>query len=225
MLQDPGEAVTHVAIRRPAGSWRATTAAGSPAIASVDTAAVLERPRVSARVSGGKGAARVLRWTLEARPGQRVTFAEQGRDSANVIHRTTKARGTVRFTPSVGAARARTIVAIVEQDGTPRDTLTVARYTAPVWRLPAKPRELRVRRQGTALVVTWRGAAGAARYTVVATTSDGGREVFVRDGNQRRLRIPGVPREDRVRVDVAGLRSDDRAGPRARVVVKPVRAR
>jgi hypothetical protein len=34
-----------------------------------------------------------------------------------VIARTTRARGKVRFTPSAGAGRARTIVAIVEQGG------------------------------------------------------------------------------------------------------------
>ena len=43
----------------------------------------------------------------------------------------------------------RTVVAIVEQGGMPRDTLTVARFTAPAWRVPARPRSLRARRTGT----------------------------------------------------------------------------
>ena len=220
VLQDPGEAVTHVAIRRPAGTWRVTTSAGSPPIRSVDSAAVLGRPRL--RAAERHGSQRVLRWRLRAVPGQRVTFAEEGRDSANVILRTARSRGKVRFTPAAGTARARRIVAIVEQGGAPRDTLTVARYTAPAWRRPAKPRRLRVRRKGTTLIATWRRAAGAARYTVFATSADGDREVFMRKGSQRRLLIRDVQRNHRARVEVAGLRSDNLAGPRARVDVKPV---
>jgi hypothetical protein len=222
VLQDPGEAATFVAIRRPAGTWRATVPTGSPAIQGFDSAAVLEPPRVAARVSG-KAGKRVLRWRLRALPGQRVTFAEEGSDSANVITRTSRARGKVRFTPAAGTGRARRIVAIVEQRGAPRDTLTVTRYTAPAWRRPAKPRRLRVKRKGTTLIATWRRAAGAARYTVFATSADGDREVFVLPGGRRRVRIPDVQRNHRARVEVAGLRSDDLPGPRARVNVKPAR--
>jgi hypothetical protein len=224
VLQDPGEGVTHVAIRRPAGTWRVTTPADSPSIQGFESADVLQPPRVSARVSG-KAGKRVLRWRLRPLPGQRVSFAEEGSDSANVIARTTRARGKVRFTPSAGAGRARAIVAIVEQGGSPRDTLTVARYTAPAWRRPAKPRRLRVRRKGTTLIATWTKAAGAARYTVFATSADGDREVFVLPAGRRRLRIPDVQRNHRARVEVAGLRSDNLSGPRARVGVKPVRPR
>jgi hypothetical protein len=121
-------------------------AGGLSSIQGVDPAAVLAPPRVSARVSG-KGRKRVLRWRVRPIPGQRVTFAEEGADSANVIARTVKSRGKVRFTPSAGTGRARKITAIVEQGGAPRDTLTVARYTAPAWRRPAKPRRLRGRRR------------------------------------------------------------------------------
>jgi hypothetical protein len=224
VLQDPGNAVTHVAIRRPAGTWRVTTPADSPSVEGFDSADVLAPPRVSARVTG-KGAKRVLRWRLRPLRGQRVTFAEEGSDSANVIAGTTRARGKVRFTPSSGAGRARNVVAIVEQDGAPRDTLTVARYTAPAWRRPAKPRRLRVRRKGTTLIVTWRKAAGAERYTVFATAADGDREVFVLPRGRLRLRIPDVQRNHRARVEVAGLRSDNLPGPRSRVDVKPVRPR
>ena len=224
VLQDPGNAVTHVAIRRPAGTWRVTTPADSPSVDGFDSADVLAPPRVSARVSG-KGAKRVLRWRLRPLRGQRVTFAEEGSDSANVIARTTRARGKVRLTPSPGAGRARNVVAIVEQDGAPRDTLTVARYTAPAWRRPAKPRRLRVRRKGTTLIVTWRKAAGAERYTVFATAADGDREVFVLPRGRLRLRIPDVQRNHHARVEVAGLRSDNLPGPRSRIDVKPVRPR
>ena len=224
VLQDPGEAVTYVAIRRPAGTWHVTTPPGSPSVQGIDSADVLERPRVTARVSG-KGDKRVLSWRLSALAGQRVTFAEEGRDSANVIARTTKARGKIRFTPSTGSGRVRKLVAIVEQGGTPRDTLTVARYVALPPRRPAKPHQLRVRRKGTTLIATWRRVPGAAGHMVFATAADGDREVFVLPAGKRSVRIPDVQPSHRARVEVAGLRSDNLAGPRARVDVKPVRPR
>jgi hypothetical protein len=193
------------------------------AIAGVNTAAVLAPPQVKARVQG-RGAKRVLRWTLRPAPGQRVTFAEEGSDSAKVIARTAKRRGTVRFTPATGNARKRRVVAIVEQGGAPRATIAVARYTAPAWRRPAKPRALRVKRKGTSLIATWKGAAGAVRWMVYATAGDGEREVFVLPARRRKLRIADVRRDERAVVEVAGLRSDDLAGPRARVKAKAVRA-
>jgi hypothetical protein len=224
VLQDASESATHVAIRRPGGSWRVTVPEGSPTVAGVDSADVLERPAVSARVVG-KGARRTLTWKLSPRSGQRVTFAEEGGDSAAVIKKTSAARGRVRFTPAAGNGRARRIVATVEQSGTPRDSLTVARYKAPSWKRPARPRGLRARRSGSSLVVTWRQAAGAARYMVFVTSADGDREVFLLPARKRRLKVRDVKKDDRASVQVAGLRSDNAAGPAAKVRLRPVRRR
>ena len=146
VLQDPDGAATHVALKKPAGQWTVTTAAGSPTIAGVDSADIMEPPAVSARV-GGHGAKRTLTWKLKPRPGQRVTFTEIGRDASAVIAKTSVSRAG-RFTPASGNVRARRIVATVEQSGMPRDSVTVARYAAPAWKKPAKPRKLRARRSG-----------------------------------------------------------------------------
>jgi hypothetical protein len=43
-----------------------------------------------------------------------------------VIAKTSASRGRARFTPASGNARARRIVATVEQSGMPRDSVTVA---------------------------------------------------------------------------------------------------
>jgi hypothetical protein len=224
VLQDASESATHVAIRRPAGNWRVTVPDGSPAVAGLESANVLEPPAVSARVVG-KGARRTLTWKLSPRPGQRVTFAEEGGDSAAVIKKTSTARGRVRFTPESGNGRARRIVATVEQSGTPRDALTVARYKAPAWKRPARPRGLRVRRSGSSLVVTWRRAAGVARHMIFVTSADGDREVFVVRAAKRRLKVRDVKKDDRALVQVAGLRSDNVAGPSATVRLRPIRRR
>jgi hypothetical protein len=224
VLQDPSASATQVAIRRPAGTWRVTVADGSPTVAGVDSADVLDRPKVSARV-GGRGAKRTLTWKLSPRPGQRVTFAEEGGDSAAVITKTSAARGRVRFTPEAGNGRARRIVATVEQSGTPRDALTVARYTAPAWRKPARPSRLRAKRSGSNLIITWRAAARAARYSVYVTSADGDRQVFILSARKRRLKVRDVQKDDRATVQVAGLRSDNAPGRPAILKLKPVKRR
>jgi hypothetical protein len=201
-----------------------TVPEGSPAVAGVDSADVLERPTVSAHVAG-RGARRTLTWKLSPRPGQRVTFAEEGGDSAAVIKKTSAARGRVRFTPAAGNGRARRIVATVEQSGAPRDTLTVARYKAPAWRKPARPSRLRGKRSGSSLIVTWRAAAGAARYSVFVTSADGDREVFILPARKRRLKVRDVKKDDRATVQVAGLRSDNVPGRPATLKLKPVKRR
>jgi len=219
VLQDPDGAATHVALKKPAGQWTVTTAAGSPTIAGVDSADIMEPPAVSARV-GGRGAKRTLTWKLKPRPGQRVTFTEVGRDASAVIAKTSASRGRARFTPASGNARARRIVATVEQSGMPRDSVTVARYTAPAWRKPAKPRKLRARRSGSNLIVTWGAAAGAARYAVYVTATDGERELFMTSARKRRLKVRGIARVDRAVVKLQGLRADGVPGKAATLRVK-----
>ena len=224
VLQDPDGAATHVALKKPAGQWTVTTAAGSPTIAGVDSADIMEPPAVSARM-GGHGTKRTLTWKLKPRPGQRVTFTEIGRDASAVIAKTSVSRGRVRFTPAPGNARARRIVATVEQSGMPRESVTVARYTAPAWKKPAKPGKLRARRSGSNLIVTWRAAAGAARYAVYVTAADGERELFIASARKRRLKVRGIARDDRAVVKLQGLRADGVPGKAATLRVKPAARR
>ena len=220
VLQDPDGAATHVALRKPAGRWTVTTAAGSPPIAGVDSADIMEPPAVSARVAG-HGSKRTLTWKLMPRPGQRVTFTEVGRDASAVIAKTSAARGRARFTSAPGNARARRIVATIEQSGVPRDSVTVARYTAPAWKKPAKPRKLRARRSGSNLIVTWGAAAGAARYAVYVTASDGDRELFIAAARNRRLKVRDIQKNERVLVKLQGLRADGKPGRAATLRVRP----
>jgi hypothetical protein len=131
----------------------------------------------------------------------------------------------VRFAPADGNGRARRIIATVEQDGIPRNSLTVARYKAPPWRKPAKPRKLRVRRRGSNLVVSWRAAAGASRYSVYVTAADGERELFLVSAKKRRLKVRGVQKDDSAKVQVRGMRSDGLPGKAAKLRVRPAKKR
>jgi hypothetical protein len=185
---------------------------------------VLEPARVKARVSGRRFS-RTLTWRLRRLPGQRVRFVEEGPDVKRTLTTTSRARGRLRFRPGFGSAGARTVVAIVDQNGMPRDAITVARYTAPGPPRPQRPRRLRARRRGSAITVSWRPARGAASQRVVVSRPRGRRDLLVLKPRRRKLRIADVDRDERVTVEVAGLRRDNVPGRSAKVRVKPKRRR
>jgi hypothetical protein len=60
---------------------------------------------------------------------------------------------------------------------------------------------------------------------VYVTSADGDREVFVLPARKRRIKVRDVKTDDRALVQVAGLRSDNAAGPSATVRLRPVRRR
>ena len=74
-------------------------------------------------------------------------------------------RGRIRFTPAPGPAGKRTIVAFVEQNGIPRDQITVATFTYRPLKL-ARPAHLRVKRKGSRLLVSFGAVRGADLYNV-----------------------------------------------------------
>lgn len=131
VVQDTARKTTTFLIDTPtAGTWRATTAAGSVPVAAMAAAQWLPDPQITATVTGS-GASRTLSWNLTPLAGQTVTFAERGADSTATITTTSAATGQVVFTPAAGAAGTREIVAVVEQDGMPRDEIVVGSYAAP----------------------------------------------------------------------------------------------
>lgn len=159
---------TYVIIGRPAGGmWSVAPLGATSDIVSLRRAEALPEPSVRARISG-KQRARRLSWRLRPIAGQRVTFVEEGKNVRRVLVATRRARGVLRFTPTAGAAGRRTIVAWVQQGGTLRKRLVVARYTAPGLKRLSKPARLRAHRRGTSITVAWRRVAGASRYVLTA---------------------------------------------------------
>jgi hypothetical protein len=163
-----------------------------------------------------------------------VTFVERGPKTAHVlgVAKPGKCRQSVKgerkvacgrltFAPARGGAGKRRIVAIVEQDGRPREEITVATYVAPKDRLPGAPRLLRARRQGASVMVRWQSVAGAKGYNAIVSTSDGRRLTF--SPSKTAIRIPAVGRDTGVRVVVRALRLDAAVGRAARVRVKATR--
>ncbi|MBE2314624.1 hypothetical protein DVA67_001460 [Solirubrobacter sp. CPCC 204708] len=192
VVQDPERATTTVALLDPpAGRWRVETPS---AVRAVRSAPGLAPVNVKASVKRG-----VLRWTLDRLPGQRVTFVERGADGARELVTTARASGRVRFKPGTGR---RTVEALVTQDGLPRATRVVARFSGPS---PKLRRVAKVTLRGGTL--RWRGQAAAARYAVAVEAKDGGVESFT--PARASLRVGCAVR----RVTIVALSGDGRPGP------------
>lgn len=205
LVEDPGTALTHVLIAKPsAGRWEVTTHEGSSPIVEVQAADGLEAPAVKASV-GGRGRARELRYSVDARPGQKVTFVERSGETGGQIGVANATRGSLRFSPADGPAGKRSIVALIEQDGQPRAEQVVATYVAPRAAAPARVRGLKVR----GATARWSKSAGAVSYEVQVRRGDG--QTTVRHTSKRSLR---VPRSGRVRVAVRPVGASGMDGPR-----------
>ena len=199
--------VTFVLYSPAAGRWTATGASAF----SLATAEGLPTPEVTARVSG-RGTKRTLTWSLTPIPGQSVTLYERGENAARKLVTTTSAKGRLAFRPSNVPGRARTIEAVVTQDGLPRATLDAGRFTAPAFVRPGRVRGLALRGRK----VRWAKQRGAARYSLVLRRPSGRTRVF----DTRRTSVPFAGR--RVQVTISALGADGSPGP---VVTRTLRAR
>jgi hypothetical protein len=215
-LREVKNNTTYIVLAHPAaGNWRVTPAPGSPAITAVQSADGLSKPVITAHVNGG-GQARRLTYTTTVRPGLGVTFAEQGNGVFHMLGKAAAARGTIRFAPAAGPAGARTIFAIVSENGIPRQRLAVARYTAPGPARPGRVRGLSVRRRGRTFVVTFRGTRGATLYRLRVDSRDGRHISLVLGRTGHLLRLPVLGYNDRLTVTVTALGFNGAPGPAVR---------
>lgn len=224
-FHNPKTDTTYFVLKSPAsGPWTVEPLADSVPVTGVQNADGLDDPKVTANVRrDGSGRARVLSYDVTPRPGQKVTFAEQGKGAAKPIGGVAKeGRGTLRFTPADGPGGTRKIIALVSSYGKPRAQLTVASYVAPPPARPATPKRLKARRSGTRLVVSWARAANAKRYEIRATLSDG-RRLLVRQKGTR-LTIPAFASRARATVTVSGLKADGTRGKKATAKVTAKKA-
>ncbi|PTL59356.1 hypothetical protein [Paraconexibacter algicola] len=220
---DPRARTQGVSLARPAaGTWTLTPSAGSPAVAKLETFRDAPAVRVGGSVRRARRG-RTLRYAVRPIPGQVVTFYESGDGVLHRIGTAKGATGTLRFTPVAGRGGTRTVTAIVEQGGLPRDRVTLGRFTVPRPARPATPRRLRASRTAATLTVRWSPGARARRQTVRVALSDGRRLVYDRGPRVRTLRIGGLRAAVTGRVSVQGVRADGAPGRRASTTVRAYR--
>ena len=179
MALNPSDKTTYITFQKtPPGTYKIDPLPGSSKIKSVDYAADLPAPRVSARVKA-KSCVQDLSWKLKPLPGQKVTFLETGAKGDRPILTTAKASGHKVFTPLVGTATKRTIIARVEQEGTQRLERKVATFKAANADNPAAVRGLKGKRKGNKVTVKWGAVCGAPAYLVTTTVGTTTAEVIV----------------------------------------------
>jgi hypothetical protein len=217
-------ATTYVGLRAPqAGTWTAIPAAGDEgAVRSIEVAPMLAPVQVRGTIAG-HGRHRTVRVQASTRRGQRITLIERGTGVAHRLGTIGGARGRVAFRAADGPAGTRTVEALVEQNGVPRERITVASFTAPGPPAPARPAALRIRRVGSTVRIDWTRAARAARYGLRVETSDGRVQFLIRGSRDRTAIAYGIPRSQDVSVRVVGLLADNTPG-RARATHLAARA-
>lgn len=227
VFHNPQTNTTYFVLKAPAaGAWSVVPAAGSAAITGVQYADGLKHAKVTGSVKRVRSGSRdrVLSYDVTPLPGQKVTFAEEGKGAARPIGGTAKnGRGAVRFTPTDGPGGTRKIIALVSSYGKPRTQITLATYVAPPPAKPAAIKRLKARRSRRKLSVRWGTAARAGRYELRATLSDG-RRLFARQKGTR-FTIPAVGAKTRATITVVGLKADGTRGKQARVRVAAKKAK
>lgn len=117
------DGTTSVLVMAPkAGAWKIRSLDGR-ALRSVGSANALPEPSVKVKHDKKK---QRLTWTLRAIKGQSVTFVELRADGKGrrVLKTTKKAKGTIKYVPSAGAAK---VVAEVTQNGLARESKVVVK--------------------------------------------------------------------------------------------------
>ncbi len=198
------------------GTWTLQPLDGSPAVADVKIAQAQADPQITATLHHS-GRSYTLRYQWKKTPGQTVTFVEKAPGGERMVGKAKGATGTLRFTPSDAHGTRRTIIAQVELNGRPQANVDMARYTAAPTRL-AKPADVRIRRSGNGVKLSWKAVVGASGYLVSAKISDGRRLVIPVHGAKRVTVISSVAKTETVEVQVSALRRGGLPGAHSRPV-------
>ena len=190
-LPDPATGGMLIAIPVARTGTYTVVARDGSAIEKVEFA--VPRPKVvvkGAVASSGDGS--TLTYSTNGLDGRSVEFWELGGQIARRLATTSAARGTIRFVPSPGLARARSVSAIVvDDDGTAQPAQAVTTFRGPLVGAPSVPQGIALRRAGSRVRVDWTRGTSVRAWRVVARLSDGTR--ISRVVRQPRLAI-AVPR-------------------------------
>jgi hypothetical protein len=172
---------TIVLIRKPKkGGYTITAKPGSAPITEISHANALATPQITATVAT-KGTKRSLSVKSSVAAGSTVTISEQGKTlnqplttvatakAASATATIARTSRRVSFTPALGPAGKRNLVAVISRNGIPYQRMVVGSYVAPPPPRIGAVRGLKAKLKASKLTVTWRPATNAKRYVVTVT--------------------------------------------------------
>ena len=188
-------------------------------------AATAAGPR-AAHVTAGRGPTRSLIYRSTPLQGRSIAFVETGAGNVRRVIATVRhEHGRIRFQPEYGPGGRRKILAQITQRGfNVGRPVTVATYTAPGPVKLTRPENVKVRRHGTRITISWDRVSGVARYVVRAILHDGRSLVFLRDAGAHTVTVRAVPGFDAGKVMVAALDAVNQPGPIGTVKLKALKA-
>jgi hypothetical protein len=172
------------------GRYAITLLPGSPRISGI--AATRPGSREIKATLTGSGSRRTLHYVIGSPAGWRVVFFERAGTTFRRLGTAHGSRGLIHFTPAPGRGGVRKIVAQLQVDGVPAPDRIVGHYRAIATVKTGKPRSLVVKRRGSALLISWRPAAGATRYAVVVKRRSAAERVVRLSARRHRTRIAGI---------------------------------
>jgi hypothetical protein len=230
---DPNTATTNILWKAPPkGKYLVIAAAGSPAIAKVRQAVDAGPQKVRVTVTG-PAAQRRLRWTVtpKLQKGQELTLGEAvALDGAgHDITTTTRSSGTMAFTPQDGHGERRVVTATIITDGLGRPSTIAARFSAPRFVRPARPKAVTLTRRGRSVTLSWtpavKATAPAGGWRVGLTAGDLKAVTAVVAGGKHAFTVVGVPAGLPVTATVAGLAANRAPGALAKATLAAGAAR
>jgi hypothetical protein len=198
----------------PAGRWTVTPLAGSPPITGLAYARQLPAPQITTSVSA-RSRTFTLHYRVRRQAGQTVQFVERGRGVFHALGRTSGGRGTLRFTPALGPAGRRAIVALICEHGQATSTLVVGHYRAPPIPRAERVRHLRIIRTRRALLISWAARAGDDGYLVSVEVTDGRRLSYALPAHRRAISIRTLEPGSGASVEVYDIGPTGALGPAA----------
>jgi hypothetical protein len=177
---------------------------GSGPITSIGVADGRQRATVRAQVRR-RGDKHVLSWQAPGLDGRTLVIREAGTDVLDDLVRTKQARGSVTFTPTVGAGRTRRLTAQLVSPGqlAPQE-VRLGRYTAPAAPRVRRPTGLRLVRPRRTVTVQFRSRLRKGERLQAQIALGDGRKLR-RNNARSGFRITGVGPRTSVVVTLTGI--------------------
>ena len=152
--------------------------------------------------------------------GQQITFRERGAFGVRDLKTVTRKKGRITFRPAKARPGKRVVEAVLLVRGLPATTKRIGSFKVPKPPKPKAAKKIKVKRQGSTLVVRLKPGKGSAYTLVSVKGSTGARTALVVKRTQRTLRLPGYRWDKSVKVSAQSWSRDGVRGKSKKVKVR-----